>query len=46
MPAFLKHFKEERHVNAPKAHPILGTLLNSIRTGLNLAYCIQHFDPT
>jgi hypothetical protein len=33
MPAFRKYYEEMGHVNAPSTHPILGTLLTSIRTG-------------
>jgi len=33
MPAFRAYYEETTHVNAPRAHPILGTLMNTIRTG-------------
>ena len=33
MPAFRDHYKEFKHVNAKRDHPVLGTLVNHIRTG-------------
>ena len=33
MPAFRDFYKDNKHVNAPSSHPVIGKLVNRIRTG-------------